>query len=562
MTRGLRFFALVAAVRFAAACTEGVPAGAGSPAGDPVAGGTAVVAAPGDLTALNALVATDRYSQEVLRHVLFLPLVRFDEGMDYVPALARSWELLGDTGIVFRLRTDVRWHDGARTTAADVAFTFRRAKDPATGFPNADYFAHWTAVEVIDSATVRFRFAPHDEPLAGLPFMPVMPRHLLDTIPAERLAQAAFNKRPVGNGPFRFVEYRPGDRWVFEASPDFPQELGGRPYLDRLLWRVIPDGTAQVAELQSGNADLALGVRAEQIAALDAQANLRAVVRRSRNYGFIAWNARRPPLDDVRVRRALSMAINRRRMIDALRSGYGELAVGPVGPFHWAFDSTLSALPFDPEAARGLLREAGLRDTDGDGDLDHDRGEFTIELKYQADTGMNRDLAELVIADLAAVGVTVAPRPTEWSVLLQDITSPARSFDAVMTGWSADYRLGLRDLFHSASRAAALGFAGYANPEVDSLIEVADTSRDRRAALPALRRIQRILRDEQPWTFLYYFPDLYVVSDRLHGFEVDERGALITVARWWIPAELQSRTAQPRSDSAARSPTPDSAPPR
>src|SRR5690606_5451771 len=231
--------------------------------------------------------------------------------LDFEPYLAERWELAGDTGVVFHLRRDVRWHDGVPTTAYDVLFTYERARDPRSASALGQYFEHWVHAEVLDSFTIRFRFRPHGDPLASWPFAAIAPRHLLDSIPPERLRQAAFNHRPVGNGPFRFVSYQANDRWVFEANPDFPEALGGRPYLDRVIWRAIPDNNAQITELLTGRADLILSPFADQIRELDARPEVRAVERASRNYVFIGWDGEEPRFADARVRRALSMAIDR-----------------------------------------------------------------------------------------------------------------------------------------------------------------------------------------------------------------------------------------------------------
>jgi peptide/nickel transport system substrate-binding protein len=526
-------------------------------------GGTLVIASTTDLNEVNPLVSGERWAQEVNRYVLFLPLLRYDADLGYEPWLAASFTEHGDTLLVVELRSDVRWHDGVATTADDVAFSFERAKEPETGFPNAAYFAKWTGVEVIDSLTVHFRYEPHADPLAGLPFFPIVPRHLLDTVPAARMRQAAFNRRPVGNGPFRFVEYRANDRWIFEANPDFSEELGGRPYLDRIIWRVVPEASAQVTELQTGNVDLALNAMASQVMALDAEPGIRAVVQPSRNYAFIGWNGRRPPLNDARVRRALTMALNRQEAINALRAGYGELAVGPVGPFHWSYDHELEPLRYDAEAARALLRQAGIEDRNGDGTLQLPDGRaFAIELKMPAQSAFNRDMAELVRRDLSAIGVRLTTRPTEMGTLVGDISPPGRNFDAVLLAWSSDFRVDLRDLFHSDADGRLFGLAGYSNPEVDALIERIAVAHDRAEATPLLQRLQLILRDEQPWSFLYYYPDLFALRERVQGVETDIRGAFVNVQHWWIPRSQQGRVrdAVPPGDSVAHDPSPAPAP--
>lgn len=525
-----------------AACAGGSDASAG--AGTPRTGGTVVIVSTDDLDHANPLVTSTRYTQEILRYALFLPLVRYDAGLDLVPALARAWEVEGDTAVVFHLRDDVRWHDGRPTTAYDVAFTFQRILDPGTASPGAERLSGWGDAAIIDSFTVRFPVS-RPEPMGVLPLVPIVPRHLLDTIPPERMRQAEFNRSPIGNGPFRFVEHRSNDRWVFEANPEFPEALGGRPRIDRLFWRIVPDGAAQVAEVRTGNAHLALGTTVEQSVEAVRAADLRLIVRPSRQFGFVGWNGRRPPLDDPRVRRAFALSIDRQELIDGLRSGHGTLADGPVGPWHWAYDPEGGGMPYAPDSARTLLDAAGIVDRDGDGLRDRPDGSpLRLELKVPAGNAFNRDLGEMIAADLRAAGIALELRPTETGTLIQDVTSPARAFDAFLYGWETDFRLDVRDLYHSAGIDGPLQFAAYRNPAVDSLIDRLATEYDRAAATAAWRRLQRQLRDDQPWTYLYYYPDVYITSARLHGADMDIRGALVNVSRWWLEGPVQTAGAE------------------
>ncbi len=512
----------------------------------PRRGGTAVIGAGSDLDHANPLVSVDAWTNEILRYALFTPLIRYDEALEYEPHLAESWEMLGDTGVVFHLHEDVRWHDGAPTTAHDVLFTFERAKDPATGFPNAGYFSRWTRGEVLDSFTIRFHFEPHADPLAGLPYTPVAPRHLLDSIPPGQLRQAAFNRAPVGNGPFRFVSQRAGDRWIFEANPDHPETLGGPPLLDRLVWRVIPDNSAQITELRVGEVDLALQPRPEQVEVLGRREDLRELVKPSRQFSFIAWNALRPPLDDPAVRRALAMGIDRARILQGLRKGYGQVAVGPIMPFHHAYHPTLEPLPFDPAAARALLAEAGIRDADGDGVLElPDGAAFELEIKVFASSDFNRDVAEAVRGDLADLGVAASTRPTEVATLFGDVTSPDRRFDAALLGWSGDFRPDLTDTFHSRARGGPYQFASYGNPELDSLMDRAALEADPARAAPVWHRIQEILLEHQPWSVLYYQEDAFLARVSLRDANMDIRGALVNLQRWWLAAPDRNEGAPP-----------------
>jgi peptide/nickel transport system substrate-binding protein len=513
----------------------------------PRRGGTVVIAAGSDLDFANPLVSVDAETNQVLRYVLFTPLIRYGPELEYEPALAESWDMEGDSAVVFHLRHDVFWHDGQPTTAEDVLFTFQRATDPATAFPNADYFRRWTGGAVVDSYTVRFSMEPHAEPLGGWPFTPIVPKHLLDTVPAAELRQTPFNRHPVGNGPFRFVEYRPGDRWVFEANEDYPEGLGGRPRLDRLIWRVVPEPTAEVTELRVGEADLALLPRPTDVESMAKRDGIHAVLKPSRKFALIAWNGLRPPLDDPQVRRALALAIDRQEILTALRGGLGEPGVGPIAPFHWAW-ANLDPLPFDPDSARTLLAASGIQDSDGDGILELPDGrDFALELKVAASNDFQRDLAEAIRADLADIGVDVSTRATELTTLFADVTSPERRFDAALLGWSADFRIDLRDLFHSEAIQGPYQFASYSNPVVDSLLDRALVETARDSALPLWHRIQQILLREQPWTLLYYQTDVYLARDRVQGMDMDIRGALVHVADWWVQGD------RPEADSATAS---------
>lgn len=506
-------------------------------AGDasPRRGGTVVIGAGSDLDHANPLVSVDAWTSEILRFGLFTPLLRYRDDLTLEPYLADAWEMEGDTAVVFRLRRDVRWHDGRPTTAHDVLFTFERAVDPATGYPNSGHFAHWRGGVVVDSFTIRFRLDPHAEPLAGWPFLPIVPAHLLDTIPPEGLRTAPFNRAPVGNGPFRFVSQRPNDRWVFEANPDFPEALGGPPNLDRLVWRVIADNTAQITEIRVGQVDLVLQPTPDQVLELGGRPDMVAVVKPSRQFAFIAWNGKRPSLGDARVRRALAMAIDRGRILEGLRNGLGEPGIGPIMPYHWSHDEAATPLPFDPDGALALLAEAGIRDRNGDGRLQHPNGRpFRLEIKLPAGSDFRRDVGEAVRADLDRIGVTATIRQTEATTLFADVTSPERRFDAALLGWSGDIRLDLYDTFHSTAADGPYQFASYRNPEVDRLMEQASVELDRGRATPLWRRVQEILREDQPWTVLYYQTDAFLARERLRGVEMDIRGALVSLPRWWV----------------------------
>jgi peptide/nickel transport system substrate-binding protein len=460
-------------------------------------------------------------------------LLGYGPDLGLVPRLAESWEMDGDTAALFRLRRGVPWSDGRVTSAHEVVFTVERALDPATGYPNRAQLEHVRDVVALDSFTVRARFEPVRDAVDALGVLPVLSQHALDTVPAGGMPHAAFNLRPVTNGPFVLLHARPGARWVFGANVDFPDDLGGRPLVDRLVWQGIPESAAQVAELRAGETHMVVGVRHDAFHRADGSDGIRALERPTLSYVAVAWNGRRPPLDDARVRRALTLAMDRAALLAALRGGYGMLAGGPVPPGHWAYDPRVEPLPHDPAAARRLLAEAGYGDGGSDGAPGGGR-RLRLTLLFPAGSDFNRDLAQVIQADLARVGVTLELRALEVATMIQTITGPDRDFDAVLLSLDASPRLDLRSLFHSDAMAGPFQVAGYANPAVDSVLDAMERGIDREASRELWVRAQELLAADQPWTFLYYVTDLILVRPTLRGVEADLRGVLHSAPRWWI----------------------------
>jgi peptide/nickel transport system substrate-binding protein len=534
----------------------GADSGDDAPATVVIAGGAD---APGGM---NAFATNDLVAGELQSHVNLMTLVRYDEALRFEPWLAESWEFGDDGGsLTFHLRDDVHWHDGERTDAYDVAFTFRRMSDPRTGYPNGAFWAPYLegageaepaeverwgpgagAVEVVDSLTVRFTFTPHPEPLDVWRFAAIMPEHLLADVAPGALATHPFGTGcPVGNGPFVFREHRTQSAWRFAANPAFPEALGGSPAVERLVYRVIPEASTLLAEFEAGRVHVYLSVLPDHVPRIRELDDARLESYLSRSVTALVWNARRPWFDDARVRRALSLALDREALAEGVLQGYGRPATSSVPPFHWAHDPSVALPAPDPERARRLLAEAGWRDGDGDGVRENADGvPLRFELLYSSGNATRRATAQVVRAQLARVGVAVEPTLAEYATLLERVLQPEpRNFDALLLGWSNDFRLDDRDLFHSASAGGAFGWAGTSDPELDGLLDSLQLAVDRTAAAPLWRRYQRRVQEVQPWSWLVYLERLNGVRRELRGVVMDLRGDLVGVHRWELEADAR-----------------------
>lgn len=497
-------------------------------------GGTVVIAGAPELGTFNPAATTDELSMQIQRHALLMTLLRPDENLRAQPYLAESWEINDDsTRVVFHLRRDIRWHDGEPTTAADVDFTFRALKDSEVGFPNAQWFEGWEGPELLDRYTIRFAVRPRAGLLSGWTRLPIMPRHLLGGTEAARLATHPFGTSPVGNGPFRFVERQPGGAWVLEANPDFPEALGGRPYLDRIVYRSIPEPATQLAELRTGGVQFVRFMSPSQISRARSDESISVIEFPSRAYGLIAWNGKRPLFQDPAMRRALTMAIDRQALIDAVHYGLGEIANGPIGPWHPAYDPELAPPPFSPDSAALEFERLGWTDADGDGWRERG-GEPLAFVLMTSERDTYRDIATIVQAQLARVGVRVEQETVEGAVLVDAIMSPERRFDAFVLEWVPDLEIDDRQLFSCEAIGEMYQFSSYCNEELEPILQAIPNVRSREDGDRLLRQYVEIVNRDQPFTFLYFARDAAAIRDELRGVELDIRGDLTGIREWWL----------------------------
>lgn len=510
-------------------------------------GGTAVVAQMYDIPDINPLTATDHTASQIRQFVLFMPLIEYDENVQPVGRLARSWEISPDSSVLsFHLRDDVYWHDGVKTTAWDVEYSYEMARHPDTGYPNTAFWTHYGEAEAVDSFTFRIEMRPHAEYLDPWRSFAPVPRHILGDTPPAQLRTHPFSTRsPLGNGPFRFVSRQDQQNWIFDANHDFPAELGGRPYLDRIHYRIISEPTTLLTEMLTGNVDYYINPPSEQAQRIDAAANTRLGSFRDRAFVLIGWNQRRPLFADRRVRRALTMAIDRDAIIDGVLFGYGEVANSTVPPFFWQYDPQAGAdLQYDPDAARALLAEAGF--TPGaDGILRDPEGRpFRFTALTNFGNQVRADILAIVQSHLRRIGIDMQIQILEWGSLLGRINDPrTRDFDAVLIGWVTEYRIDNTDLFHCDKQDEPFQWVGYCNPEVDRLLDLLPTIVDRDAALPYWQEYQRLIARDQPYTFIYFQERLRGTSTRIQNVNPDARGDWYGADRWWIlPTQRGTRT--------------------
>ena len=507
--------------------------------GDDRYGGTLVVGLIGDVDALNPLVSSTRGASDV-EGMLFLTLTDINPDLDtYGPALAKSWEFSEDhLKLTFHLRNDVYWTDGVKTTAHDVKFSYQKQIDPVIAWSAIRWKKFIEDVQVVDDTTVTFLFKEvYPYQLMDASVGSILPKHLLEDVPSEKWQSLDFNRQPVGNGAFKLK------RWVSQQTIELvPNEnyYGGRPFLDRIVFRVIPDQTSLLAQLRSGDVDLMESLPPKDVAKMEADfargaSDVRIIKYPSRAYGYIGWNTRNPLFESKKVRQALTMALDRENLIEAVYFGLAVPCYSPISPILWAYNPDMPKFSHDPERARQMLAEEGWVDHDGDGWLDKSGQKFEFVLKTNQGNRIREAITVIVQDQLAKLGIKVNPRLVEWTVF-SDQTN-RKDFEAIVAGWSVGLKVDLTTMWHSESIDDKFNYVSYSNPEVDRLIEVAKREMDRSKAKLLWDEAQRLIVEDQAYTFVWIPQQVNGIHKRFRDVKMDTRGTYIYPETWWVPVE-------------------------
>src|SRR2546427_674882 len=372
----------------AAACTSEVGSGTGDDGAArktarPVYGDTLIEALLGDIQGLIPNITSDSASHTI-GDLIYSGLVKRDGSLRLVGDLAESWTVSRDCrNMTFQLKKNVKWHDGRPFTADDVVFTYQAMVNPKTPTAYKEDFKAVESIEAVDAHTVRVRYArPYAKALQSWSTN-MLPRHLLESYVAEgRLREAPQNREsPVGTGPYRFKEWRTGEKVVLTANRDY-YETG--PYLSRLVYRIIPSQATIFLELKAKAIDSSSTLTALQYKRQTDYPGFRRAYQKFRYpssaYTYFGFNLKDPRFADKRVRQAFAHAISKQELIEGVRLGLGREATGPYKPGTWVYNPNVKRYPHDLERARQLLAEAGWTEKNGDGLLAQDGKPLTFTL--------------------------------------------------------------------------------------------------------------------------------------------------------------------------------------
>jgi peptide/nickel transport system substrate-binding protein len=467
---------------------------------------------------LNPILSTDAYSSEVIGKV-FNGLIRINEDLKPEPDLATSYNVSEDGTIyTFYLRKDVKWHDGRNFTAEDVSFTFKTIMNPDTNtVRRSNYYINKKPISIIIVNDYVLKIIS-PEPFAPLLMslgIEILPEHILNK---DDINKSKFNFNPIGTGPYKFVEWKSGQYIKLVRNENY---FGPKPKVKEILYKIIPDTNTNLVSLSKQEIDMA-GIPAKDLKRFEKDENLEIFQYQKLHYSYIGINQVHPILYDIRVRKAISHAINKDSLVRSVLKGKGKAAWLPTSPELWSYPDNQNNIPkydYSPEKSRKLLVAAGY-------EFDHQKKlykkngkELALTIFVPKGNKVGEKCVQIIQQFLAQVGIKLDIQVKEWRSLLKIINASdnPKKFDMVMLGWSLGIDPDSYSIWHSSQYPNGFNFIGYRNLAVNKLLIAGrqEVNIPKRKAI--YEEIYQKIAFDVPYIFLFYPDTIIGVNKRVGG---------------------------------------------
>ena len=486
---------------------------------------------------LNPVLASFNDTDKDLTTLLFSGLTRLAADGSILPDLADSWEIGQDgRAYTFHLRKGAKWHDGQPVVADDVVFTFRLVQHDDIQ-ANPELTALWKRVQVEkkDDESVRITLEEPFAPFLSYTTLGILPSHLLKDTDPKDLANADFNAKPVGTGPFRLKEATI-DQVTLEANPD---SYRGKPFLDGITFKFLRDDQALAAALSTKQVQGGLlrpSVGADAIASVQANSDLTVRTLPRASYSVLFLNTRMPLFQDKTVRQAVAYSIDRQGLLNDVMGGLGTIADSPLVPGSWAYSSNATAYTYDPERATKILEDGGWK-LNSASVWEKDGRPLAFSLLTNDDK-TRVALGEALVRQLKKAHIRPEIAASGITGLLQNFLLP-RKYDAILYGIDPGYDPDPYPLWHSSQASGeGLNVAAFSKPEIDSLLEKARTIMNPEERKRLYAQFQSAFAEEMPSIPLYHPLYLYAVDRKVKGMSLgvlyDTSSRFLNVNEWYI----------------------------
>lgn len=516
-----------------------------------------VIGISADVQTFNPLF-TLSVDEGAITELLYLSLFdfRWNEakgGINEHPMLAKSWEWTEDSSsVIISLRNDAFWTDGIQITSDDIIFSFDVYSDPSVQsrlygtFKNLfvdeeNHIDLKKTFEVISPFEFKVNFPPNSVPNLYELSLPVIPIHIFGENDRKELSGSGHNFKPVSSGSYLMKKWDKNQTVTLSANKR--SFLYDDEQINEIVFKVIPDYTSKILQLQKGEIDLLELVKVEDIEDIKSNGDLDIVSIVGREYDYVGLNNIDPKaysdgeivpnklFGSKNVRRAISYAINRKEILNEYLLGFGELAVAPVSSiFKTVFNEEIKPYEFNLTKAKELLAADGWHDVDKNGVLEKGDDEFSFTLYHPAGNPL-REYASISIRNsLKAVGIDVKVETIELGTLIDYLFE--KKLDAWMAGWYVPIPVELKQYWYSDLASTPLNFASYRNNHIDSLLDLLQTRISEEKRTEAIKAFQKLIHDDEPVTFLYWVPNICVYNKRIKEIDINPSGTVTHCWEW------------------------------
>ena len=487
--------------------------------GQPVRGGTLRVGLDVDADTLDPRL-TKNTSGFRVKELAFNGLVAINPDYSAVPDLAEKWENPDQKTWVFHLRQGVKFHDGSSLTANDVKYTYESVLDQSFNSPARAFYLSVASVDATDPNTVTFTLKD--------PFAPFLSYMDLAIVPQASATKSDFGTKPIGTGPFKVDTWNTGDSIEFSAFDSF---YAGRPNLDRVRVRVVPDNSARVVALESGDLDFVQSpVSPQDVSRIQSAAKLKVDRTPAAGYTYVNLNTADPILSDKNVRQALSHLVNKQQIIDTIYKGIGQPANGPIVPGMWAYSPDIPSYDYNPDKARQLLDAAGWK-VGADGVRTKDGNRMSLVVRTHSEDPDRKQLIQVLQSEFQGIGIDATTNTVEFPALFQDVQDG--KYQVVVIGW-----LNLSDpdraTFRQFTIDGTANYGKYRNDQVDSLLKQARTTLDQTRAKQLYTDAVKQIVDDAPYIFVQYQEYIAMYTPKLQGYVVNPVANWLSFKSAWL----------------------------
>ena len=467
---------------------------------------------------LNPILANDSASSEI-SDWLFNGLFKYDKDGTPTVDLAKSYEFKTPTHLIIKLREDVLWHDNVKFTSKDVIFTYEKIIDPKVFNSIKSNFQQVKSVKALDDYTIEVIYSQAYFKALETWMVGILPYHILKD--EENIMTSSFNKNPIGTGSYKLKEFKTAQDIELIANENY---FEGKAKIDKILYKFLPDPNTSFLYLKQKNLDIG-GLSPMQI---DRQIddtfkkNYTIIQKPSFAYTYLGFNLKDEKFKDIRIRQALSLAIDRQELVDILFFGYGQICNGPFLPNSFAFNDNVKTITQNIEKAKALLKEAGY----------DENNPFTFELVTNTGNDIRINTAQILQYQLQKAGVIMKIRVMEWQAFLNTVVHP-RNFETVLLGWALALMPDAYPLWHSSSdKLGGFNLVSYKNEKVDKLIEKGSETIDKNELGKIYKELFQIISDDLPYLFLYIPDAITVINKDIKNIEPSFIGIMHNQKDW------------------------------